>query len=125
MKTYSMTYLTLIVLCILILFAVGCGRFKMPVIPPQGLLFTGIKAPITTNYDHTPTPEQISHISQSSTHYFRDIIFTRLDFSWGDVAVKTIADLNGFKRIYYADYEYLNILGIYAKLTIKVYGSKE
>lgn len=124
MRIYIRTFIGL-TLCIFISCIVGCGRCKVPVIPPQGSLFTYIKAPLTTNYDHTPSKIPIPRISQSSTHYFHDIIFTGLDFSWGDVAVKTIADLNDFKKVYYADYEYLNILGIYAKFTINVYGSKE
>jgi len=113
-----------IVLWALILVA-GCARYRTPVIPPQGLLFSSVKAPISINFDNTPAGRRLTQVSQSSTHYFRDFIFTGMDFSWDSVAINDIARSRGLKRVYFADYEYLNILGVYAKFTINLYGSRE
>ena len=121
-KLYIMTGLLLfaLVLCLS-----GCARYNTVVIPPQGLLFSNIKAPISTDFENTPAGVRTAKVSQSATYYFRDIIFTGMDFSWGDVSVDTIARMGGLNRVFFADYEYLNILGVYAHFKINVYGSQD
>lgn len=116
-----------IIILLALALSMGCGGVwtRTRVIPPQGLLFSSVKAPVSINFDNTPAGRQLSRVSQSSTYYFRDFIITGMDFSWGSVGINEIARKGGLSRVYFADYEYLNILGIYAQFTINVYGARE
>jgi hypothetical protein len=121
-KIVTFFSLLLLLACLL----TGCAmNFTSPVRPPHGILFSQYSAPLTKNLDNTITGTKLTKVSQSSTHYFRDIIFTGLDISWGDASIDTIARMGGLKQVYFADYELLNVLGIYAQYTINVYGPAE
>lgn len=125
MRIQTAKKITISIILLALALSMGCGRFRAPVIPPQGLLFSSVKAPVSINFDNTPAGRQLSRVSQSSTYYFRDFIITGMDFSWGSVGINEIARKGGLSQVYFADYEYLNILGIYAQFTINVYGSRE
>ncbi len=61
----------------------GCASIssRSEFAPPQGTLFSKIKAPISTDFDVTVIKED--HGSVSSL-YFYDFIFTGLSFAWRD-----------------------------------------
>jgi hypothetical protein len=117
--------LAALLLLLIVMVMSGCGRYTTSVIPPQGFLFTHIKAPLTSEFDNTPAGLRHSRVSQSSTYYLRDFIFTGLDIAWGDVSIEYLQRTSGMKQIYFADYEYLNVLGIYAQFTINLYGATD
>lgn len=118
---------TLLIIALVVVMACsGCGlQYTTRVRPPQGLLFCQFKAPLTIDMDNTQAGAQMTRVSQSSTYYFRDFIFTGMDFSWGEVDFDTLAKMGGLKEIYFADYELLNVLGIYAQFTIHLYGAAQ
>jgi hypothetical protein len=103
----------------------GCAAtpFRTPVKPPQGGLFNHYKAPLTTNFSGNPAGPGVRVASQSHTSYFHDVFLTGLNFAWDQNAVRNIARDAGMSEVHYADYEVLNILGIYAKFTVHVYGN--
>jgi len=57
----------------------------------------------------------------ASAQYFHDILITDLDFGWGDCSTLEATRNGRINRIGTTDYEFLNILGIYAKTTVHVY----
>ncbi len=120
----SVIILTGILIMSLVVVLTGCGRFlPTAVVPPQGMLFCHYSAPLSTHLDNVPAGRKVTRVSSSSTHYLRDIILTNLDFSWGEAGIQQIARMGGLKQVYFADYDFLNILGVYARFTINVYGS--
>lgn len=99
----------------------GCksNMWKGPVQPPQGGLVTHYKFPITTDFKKTPAKGKVSTVS---TFYFRDPIFTGLDFAWDDASIDAATDKGNLTKVYYADGELLTILGIFGKFTVRVHG---
>lgn len=120
-------YKLLLVGIVLITFSltlVGCAmNYAAPIGPPQGLFITTIKAPLTTDFKGTDIGGATIKASKKEIYYFRDIIFTGLDFSWGTADIPEIARQAGIKEVTCAEYELLNILGVYAQFTVHVYGN--
>jgi hypothetical protein len=89
--------------------------------PPGGALFTWVKAPLETDFSATPVGTKIG-TSETRYLYIPNGNNLPLSFAWGDAAVKAAAADGGITTVHYADYEYLNILGVYNQLTVRVYG---
>jgi len=60
--------------------------------------------------------------ASSKTLYFHDMLLTGMNFAWEEASVPEIARSGGIQNVTYADYEMLNILGVYAEFRINVYG---
>jgi len=126
MKTprFILRYLSAAILSGSLALSTGClTHYSTPVKPPTGALFYSIKAPLTVEFDNTPCGPSVKKYAHSNTAYFREFLFTRIDFAWDDVAIANLAREGGIEEISYADYEALNILGIYSKFTVNVYGN--
>jgi hypothetical protein len=95
----------------------GCYVWNAPVQPPRGLFLTQYAAPVTTEFQETPVGGKRG---QAVSHYINPLIFP--DIAWGDASIQTAALDAGIKEVHYVDYELLDVLGIYAKMTINVYG---
>jgi hypothetical protein len=103
----------------------GCANnvpYMAPVKPPLGAVFINAKAPLTTDVDATPAGQKITRVSSSETFYFHDVLFSKMNFSWGQADLKNIARKGDIDNVCWADYEILNVLGIYGRFTIHVYG---
>lgn len=125
MRGHLKTLKHLVVLALLgsMLLLTGCGMaYLAPVKPPQGFLISTFKAPLTVDVNETPVSGDLKHASKNKTYYFHDILFTGLDFAWGEVDVPQIARAAGITKVSYAEYELLSILGVYAEFTVHVYG---
>lgn len=113
-------------LIILLVGATGCTflvNYQAPVVPPRVALIETYKAPLMTNFNYTNVDKgNIIKASSSKTLYFHDILITGMNFSWDDVAIPEIARKGGIKNITYADYEVVNILGVYMHFQVNVYG---
>lgn len=95
---------------------------RAPVVPPGGWLFTWIKAPAQTNFSATPIG---SKMGKAETYYLNSPItfyYVPIEFAFGDAAVKRAADEAGITKIYFVDYEFINVLTIYQRMTIRVFG---
>ncbi|GEM_PF-282096 len=101
----------------------GCAAYLAPVKPPQGFLYQSVKAPLTVKYNGNPCGDAVKKVSMSKTSYFLEPFLTHLDFAWDDAAIEKIAREGGIRKVSYADYETLNVLGIYRTFTIHVYGN--
>jgi len=58
----------------------------------------------------------------ASTFYVRDPIFTGADLSWDDASIAAAAENGKLHSVYSADYEVIQILGVFGKFTVTAYG---
>jgi hypothetical protein len=94
----------------------GCAIWRAPVVPPPGLLFTQYRAPLTPQVTGVPVAQKVG------THTCRYFAYSLLSFAWDDAAIAAAAKEGGLSKVYYADYDVLNILGIYTQFTVHAYG---
>jgi hypothetical protein len=94
------------------LFATGCAFYSAPVVPAVAPIFTNTKAPLDIDYDETQLGSKTGKASVTAV----------LGFSWGDASATAAARDGGITTIRHADYEYLNVLGIYSSFTTVVKG---
>ncbi|MHC4471261.1 MAG: TRL-like family protein [Planctomycetota bacterium] len=92
----------------------GCaGMVHAPIVPPPGLIYSGFKAPLDGDMD--PTVKG----SKTGSAYTECILGW---VAWGDASVHTAASNGGLTKVHHADYEMFNVLGVYSKFTVRVYG---
>ena len=92
---------------------VGC--YSAPVIPPVGMFYSNIGAPISTGPRDTAMPQSEGLASSSSVLGL---------FAWGDASVEAAAAQGNLKTVDHLDYDYFNVLGIYQVFTTRAYGSR-
>ena len=98
----------------------GCRSFTAPVKPPAGILYTDYKAPLMIDYKGGSFG---SKKGNSTSRYLRiPNPWVQADFAWSDAAMRSAAMEGGITTIKGADYEFLNVLGIYQQFTVYVYG---
>jgi hypothetical protein len=91
----------------------GSGCMVAPVVPPIGIVYTGMTAPLDTDLAATELGSKQGK-SQSTT-----ILFL---VAWGDASTAAAARSASITKIRHADYEYTNVLGIYQSYTTVIYG---
>ena len=87
------------------------GCLCAPFEPPVGLVSV-IKAPLSTEGNW----EMGSKSGESSSISILGLVAV------GDCSISTAADAGGVSKVNHVDYEYRNVLGIYQKATVIVYG---
>jgi hypothetical protein len=90
-----------------------------PVIPPSGILFSNVHAPLTPQIDE---PKATSKKGSVKTWYVREPFFLT-SYAGGDVSIEAAAAEGGIKEVVHADYEILQVLGIFGSLRVTVYGN--
>ena len=90
-----------------------------PVIPPSGILFSDVHAPLTTQIDK---PKATTKQASRQTWYFREPFFLT-SYAGGDVSIEKTAAEAGIKEVVRADYEHLQVLGLFGRMRITVYGN--
>ncbi len=107
----------LLALATVALLSSGCAvAWQVPVDPPRGILFSQYRAPLTANFGEVPVSEKVG---TASTFY---VNFFGYDFAWDDARIEAAAREGGLSRVDYADYEVMQILGIFAQFTVRAYG---
>jgi len=91
---------------------VGCVR--APFVPPQGYAFSQTKAPLDLDFKETKIAG-----TKKGTANVTNILGL---FTFGDASAKTAAENGNISIIDHADYEHFNILGLFQKTTVIVYG---
>ena len=95
----------------------SCLLFLLPALSFTGcgMIYTHITTPLDLNMDRTPIPVVDDDGDIKHFRYYVDIM-------WGSNAIGDIAKQNGFDEVYFADREFLSVLGIWEQETIHVYG---
>jgi hypothetical protein len=93
--------------------ALVAGCFTAPVVPPVGFVFTNSQAPLDVDMNQTQLGSKTGKAS---------VISILGLFSFGDASTATAARDGGITTIRHADYEFLNVLGIYQSFTTVVRG---
>ena len=107
---------------IIVVFALACTcllagcAYRTPIRPPQGALFTHIRAPLSTEMSGDMTWERKG---DAKTLYLGWGVWS---FGWGDCSIEAAAKHGHISRISYADYEFTSFLWVFRKLTVHVYG---
>ena len=98
-----------------VLLMTGCAYHKTPVRPPEGLIFTEYRAPLSIDFEGNETR---TNAPKMGTARSRAI----LGFAWDQCDIKTAAANGGINTIYYADYEVLKVFWLYGEFTVRVFG---
>ena len=93
------------------LFLTACGT-TAPFSPPQAMLFSNFKAPLSTEFDKT---EIGTKVGKASTYSFLGLI------SVGDTGIQEAARNGHITKVNHADYEHFNFL-VFQKTSVFVYG---
>src|SRR5690606_38736577 len=92
---------------------ISTGCLRAPVVPPYGIIYSEIQAPLDHDFDQTIVP---SKAGRSESISILGLV------AMGDASTNTAAKEGGLSVIHTADYEYTNILGIYQKYVTVVRG---
>jgi hypothetical protein len=95
------------------LLTTGCSYYVAPVMPPPGLFFTSIKAPIDTDAQSNAVGAKVG---SSSTSNILGL------FAFGDASVASAVQDGNLSKVDHLDYEFLNIFFIYQRFTVNAYG---
>jgi PBP1b-binding outer membrane lipoprotein LpoB len=99
---------TLVLVAGLALLLSGCAVVGAPV---MGVVYTDVKGPVTATSNTGSTKVGVSEATS-----ILGIIAT------GDASIETAAKSAGITKIHHVDQESMNILGIFAKYKLFVYG---
>jgi len=89
------------------------GCYSAPIMPPVGLLYTGVEAPVSA----AAVGQNLgSRKGRSSSAAVLGL------FAWGDSSVKAAAENGGISQLKHIDYRFFHVLGIYQEFTTVVYG---
>ena len=125
----------------------GCaGEFQdicavAPVMPPGGVIFAKQRAPLMFSSQIPDTvvasvpaagtaqgtagqgvtlPANLKCGTSQATNIV--LYYRVLSVGWGDCSIEAAARSAGIKRIAFADYELLSVLGLFNQITVRVFG---
>ena len=90
------------------------GCIRAPFVPPQGYAFSQMKAPLDVDFNNT----NLAGMNRGTAEVMNVLGL----FTFGDCSAKTAAENGRISTIVHADYEHFNILGLFQKTTVIVYG---
>lgn len=90
------------------------GCYTAPVMPPPGLIYGSVRAPMDIDVNETP----IANLKSGQTESASVLGLV----AWGDASIKTASDNGGLATIEHVDYEFFNVLGVYQRFTTIAYG---
>lgn len=108
-----MRSLALLALLGLTVLSTGCSYYSAPVMPPGGLFYTNIQAPVDTDVQSNPVGSKTGASSSTSILGL---------FAYGDASLASAVQNGGLSKVDHVDYEFFNLLFIYQKFTINAYG---
>ena len=112
MSKSSVSTICISVLAATMILVTGCIR--APFVPPQGYAFSQMKAPLDIDFNNT----NLAGMNRGTAEVMNVLGL----FTFGDASAKTAAENGRISTIVHADYEHFNILGIFQKTTVIVYG---
>ena len=99
-------------------------RTKAAVIPPVGLIYSNVAAPVIAGVSGKPLGPRVGRSSVNSIAIPPNpfgIPAVGL-FTWGDMSQKTSAANGGIAKVTHADYEMTVILMFFRRVTLVAYG---
>ncbi len=97
--------------------AVGCAmNTTAPFTPAQGVFFNNTTAPLSTEY---PAAMQASGLRSGKVSATNILGL----FAFGDCGIRAAAEAGQLRTVSFADYSNFNILGVYQRTTVTVYGN--
>ncbi len=93
--------------------AVLSGCYSAPIMPPTGVIYTGIDAPQSLSIGGQDLG---SRRGEASCHALLGL------FAWGDCSAKAAADDGGITQIKQLDYSFFNIVIFWQSLTTIAHG---
>lgn len=103
----------LVVACCALVMSTGCVYYSAPVMPPPGLLFSSVQAPIDTDVQSNAIGPRSG---ESSTIGVLGLL------AFGDASIATAVQNGNLTRVDHVDYEFLNVLFVFQQFTIRAYG---
>jgi len=103
----------MILMCLSMSLSTGCVYYSAPVMPPPGLFFTSIQAPIDTDVNTNPIGPKVGEATSTSVLGL---------FAFGDASVASAAQDGNLTKINHLDYEYFNLLFLFQKFTTRAHG---
>ena len=95
----------------------GCvSAPKAPFVPATGAIVTAIKAPLTTEFNNQETVKTYGEANSIHVAYY---IF---NFAIGDASLENAMKEGALKNAAYVDYDWISVLGIFGRLTVRAYG---
>ena len=95
-------------------FSSGCITGPVtPVVPPGGIIFADISAPLDTDAEATTVGMKKGEATTSSVLGL---------VGWGDASTTAAAQAGGLTEIHHLDYRFYNILGIWQTYTTVAWG---
>jgi TRL (tRNA-associated locus)-like protein len=102
----------------------GCGlQGSAFVRPPQGLLYSKVRAPLTTEFEATPVSD-IEGQARTKRLYI-PMVSVPVDLAWEDASMRRAAGSGRLSTVHCADYEFFNILCIFQEFTVIPNGEEE
>lgn len=108
-----MKFFGLMGLCVATAVLSGCVTYRAPVMPPPGVFFTSVQAPLDTDAAATNVGSKVGMSSSVSVFGM---------FAFGDASVESAARDGNISSIHHLDYEYLNVLFLFQKFTTRAHG---
>ncbi len=106
-----------------LLLAAGCNAMprNAPVIPPIGWLYTDYKAPLQTKFNGAEFVKD-SRVGTAKVHYLLIPWPLTFDLAWGEAGIREASESARISTVHAADYEFMQVLGLYAETTVYAYG---
>ena len=121
MTVFSRKLLAVTSLIIVSSLTTGCAQTSLneaPVSVPFGVLYQQTKAPLSYN-----TPFKISpKVGRANTSYIGIPTYPILSASVGDASIQQAAQSAGITKIHHVDYARTNILNVFTRIEVFVYG---
>lgn len=99
------------------------GDYVTPVKPPPGFIFADVKAPLTYELNGNPTGANATKANSKEVQYIQFLWWRSLSAAWDDIDIASVASEGNISEVSYADYEYFNVLTVYRRLRVNVYGN--
>ncbi len=100
---------------VLAMLITGCAVGpSAPFEPAHAIFFNSTMAPLSTEFNATPVADL--KVGEAFTNNILGM------FAFGDCSIRKAAINGGLKTVEFADYINFNVLGIYQKTTVVVYG---
>lgn len=100
--------------CVAMMMSASCSYYRAPVMPPMGLLYADIKAPMDIDVDRTELGTKVGRATSKSILGL---------FATDDASIAAAARNGGITEILHVDYEFKNVLMIFQEFTTVVYGN--